>query len=76
MNGINGSDWKYLRSMKKTLLDRLCNRILDPIQAECDVEKRGPDVHKQYLEIYNLIKKQDKMVADCFDDWSRSNVIL
>jgi hypothetical protein len=65
-----------LRNLKKTLLDRLCSRILDNIQAECDPEKREPDVQRQYYKVYDLIKKQDKMVADCFDDWRRSKVFL
>ncbi|HEX2953097.1 MAG TPA: peptide ABC transporter substrate-binding protein [Bacillota bacterium] len=76
LNSINETDWKYLRSMKKTWLDRVCNRILDNIQMECNVEQRQPDVHEQYLRIYRLVEKQDKMIADCFDDWSRSNVIF
>lgn len=76
MNDIKESDWKYLRSIKKTLLDRLCNRIMDNIRTECDPDKRQPDVHEQYCKVYNLIKKQDKMIADCFDDWSRSNIIF
>lgn len=74
MSDIKESDWKFLRNMKKTLLDRLCNRILDNIQAECNIEKREPDVHEQYLKVYHLIKNWDKMVADCFDDWRRSNI--
>lgn len=76
MSEINESDWKYLKNMKKTLLDRLCNRILDNIQAECNIEKREPDVHKHYLKVYPLIKKWDKMIADCFDNWSRSDIIF
>ena len=75
MSDIKESDWKYLRNMKKTLLDRLCNRILDNIQTESNLEKREPDVHEQYLKVYRLIKKWDKIIADCFDDWSRSNII-
>ena len=76
MSDIKESDWKYLRNLKKTLLDRLCNRILDNMQAESNLEKREPDVHEQYLKVYCLIKKWDKIVADCFDDWSRSNIIF
>jgi hypothetical protein len=76
MSDFIESDWKYLRSMKKTLLDRLCNRILDNMQAECNLEKREPDVHEQYLKIYRLIKKWDEMVGECFDDWRRSNIIF
>jgi hypothetical protein len=71
MRVIKESDWKYLKDLKKTLLDRLCNQILDNIQAECSPEKRAPDVHEQYRKIYRLIKKWDKTVADCFNEWSR-----
>jgi hypothetical protein len=76
MSDIKESDWKYMRNLKKTLLDRLCNRILDNLQAESNVQKREPDVHQQYLKVYQLIKKWDKMIADCFDDWSRGNLIF
>lgn len=76
MSDLKESDWKYLRNLQKTLLDRMCNRILDNIQAECNPEKREPDVHQQYCKVYNLVKNQDKMVADCFDDWSRSDAIF
>ena len=76
MNDIKESDWKYLRNLKKELLDRLCNRILDDVRTEYGLEKREPDAHEQYLKVYNLIKKRDKMVADCFDDWSRSDIIF
>ena len=75
MNDIKESDWKYLRDLKKTLLDRLCNRILDDIQLECGLEKREPDVHEQYLKIYGLVEKGDRMIAECFDDWRRSTII-
>jgi hypothetical protein len=76
MTDIRESDWQYLKSLKKTLLDRLCNRILDNIQAECAVAKRGPDVHEQYVKVYRLVEKSDKIVADCFDDWRRSQIFF
>lgn len=76
MSDIKESDWKYLRNLKKVLLDRLCNRILDNIQAECTSAKREPDVHEQYLTVYRQVEKMDKIVADCFDDWSRSKIIF
>lgn len=75
MNNINESDWKYLRNLKKPLLDRLCNRILDDLQSKCHPQNRQPDVHEQYLKVYRLTKQWDKIVADCFDDWSRGNII-
>ena len=68
MRDIPESDWKYMKNLKKVLLDRLCNRILDNLHEESSSPKREPDVHQQYLKIYQLIKKWDKLVADCFDD--------
>ncbi len=76
MNDIKESDWKYLRNLKKPLLDRLCNRILDDIQSECNLENRQPDVHEQYLKVYRLTRKWDKVIGDCFNDWSRSEIIF
>jgi hypothetical protein len=76
MDNINESDWKYLSELRKTLLERLCNRILDNIETECKGKKRKPDVHEQYRKIYNLIKKWDETVADCFNDWNRSDIFF
>jgi hypothetical protein len=51
MTDIKESDWRYLKGLKKTLLDRLCNRIIDTIQTECNGEKREPDVREYYLKL-------------------------
>lgn len=76
MNDIHESDWKYLRNLKKTLLDRLCHRVMDTIQTECGPDKREPDAHKQYLKVYDLIHNGDKTIGNCFDDWRRNNIIF
>ena len=76
MIDIKESDWKYLRNLKKELLNRLCNRILDDVRTECGMEKREPDAHEQYLKVYGLLETGDRMIAQCFDDWRRSNVIF
>lgn len=73
---MNESDWEYMRDLKKTLLDRLCDRILDDLHTKTGMAERQPDVHQQYLKVYRLIKKWDKVVADCFDDWSRSELFF
>jgi len=67
-------DWKSLRSIEKELLAELCGRInrkaLEILQA--------PEVgeHERYLLLYRHIEKSDKIVADCFNDWRRSTVML
>jgi len=32
--------------------------------------------HEKYLKLYKHIEKSDKIVADCFNDWRRSNIWL
>jgi hypothetical protein len=72
MRTIEETDWKYLAKLKPILLERLCNRILDQIQSVCRPEKRSADAHEQYLRVFKLVTDQDRIVADCFDGWSRS----
>ena len=63
-------DWKYMRSIKKELLHALCSRInrevIDIVTAE------GKNPHERYLGLYQHIQKSDRIVADCFNRWSRS----
>ena len=74
MRTIQEADWKYMSKLKPALLERLCNHILDQIQAESRLEKRSVGAHEQYLRVFKLVADQDKLVADCFDGWSRSKL--
>lgn len=68
-------DWKYMSGLKPILLERLCNRILDQLQAECRPEKRSSYAHQQYLQVFKLVQKKDQIIAECFDDWKRSRLL-
>jgi hypothetical protein len=67
-------DWKYLRSVQSELLFSLCERInREAIEilrsgemSECD----------KYKKLYRHILDSDEIVANCFDDWRRSNIRL
>jgi len=67
-------DWKYLRSIEQELLAKLCGRInreaLEMLQSPAVGE------HEGYLRLYRHYRESDKIVADCFDDWRRSNIVL
>lgn len=67
-------DWKYLRSIEAELLAKLCGRInqeaLEILQSTDMAE------HERYLRLYRHYRDSDKIVADCFDDWRRSNIEL
>ena len=66
-------DWRYLRSLHDEMLEELSRRINDEVRrvlARADLsenEKRG--------KAYEIVRKRDRIVADCFDDWKRSRII-
>jgi len=66
--------WKYLRKIQPEMLAALCARInrqaMDLLQsgALSELEK--------YQRLYKHVRDCDKVVADCFDDWRRSNMLL
>lgn len=68
-------DWKYLRSIQKELLDRLCRRILGDIQVEIAKAGSQRTAHETYLAVYKLVERSDHTIADCIDDWRRSTIL-
>ena len=68
---IPESDWKLLRQFHELALDRFSQRILDEVDRCASDTGKSP--HQRYLEIFKLIKTQDKELARIFDDLRRSN---
>jgi hypothetical protein len=71
---IPEKDWKYLRSIEAELLADLCRRI-NQSAAEILRSEFGSE-HEKYLKLYKHIEASDRIVADCFNDWRRSNLRL
>jgi hypothetical protein len=71
---IQESDWKYLRKRETDMLSMLCGRINE--QSKDILNDQSVSEHEKYLKMYDHIKKSDKIVADCFNDWRRSNIWL
>jgi hypothetical protein len=71
---IQESDWKYLRKRNKDMLSTLCGRINE--QSKNIINDQFVSEHEKYLKLYDHIKKSDKIIADCFNDWRRSNIWL
>jgi hypothetical protein len=65
-------DWKYLRSIHDEILDELCSRILKKADEIANAETDRP--HHRYLALFKHIQDSDDIVADCFNDWRRSNI--
>jgi hypothetical protein len=68
------TDWKQLTRLKPLALERLCRRILEEAQALIAAAGEG-DSHRVYLALFNQIQKNDRLIADSFDHWSRSRAI-
>lgn len=71
---IAEKDWKYLRSIHGEMLDGLCRRI-NKKTAEI-LQCQDKSEHQKYQTVYDHIMKSDKIIAKCFDDWRRSNILL
>jgi len=71
---IQESDWKYLRKREAEMLSTLCGRINE--QSKDILNNQSESEHEKYLKMYDHIKKSDKIIADCFNDWRRSNLWL
>jgi hypothetical protein len=70
MNDIKESDWKRLRALHDTLLDRLCQRILQGLNET--INRPGKTYHERYGEAFKLMKEGDREVERMFDGMSRS----
>ena len=72
-NVIPERDWKYLSGIKSELLEALCKRIND--EALRMVSDSSLSQHEKFLRLYTHIMQQNEVVAECFDDWRRSNIL-
>jgi hypothetical protein len=73
MRSIPERDWKYLSSVKGDLLEALCGRIND--EARRIAADPAPSQHESFLRLYGHLTEGNEVVAECFDDWRRSNIL-
>jgi hypothetical protein len=67
-------DWKYMRRIQPDLLDALSGRINQRSLAILSDEAKS--AHESYQRLYGHVLESDEVVADCFDDWRRSNLVI
>jgi hypothetical protein len=70
MRAISEEDWKRLRSLKNSALNKACAQILNDVAQI--VQKGDGREHEAYLELWKLIQRQDDLVASIFDDFKRT----
>jgi hypothetical protein len=70
MREIKESDWKILRQLHTEALERFCEQILLEIERiNCDSAK---SFHQKYLDIYKVLHRRDKEIAQTFNNLRRS----
>ena len=74
MGAIPERDWLYLRRVRGQLLEALCARISG--EASRIMADHSLNQHAKFLQLYTHVNGQNVVVADCFDDWRRSNILL
>ena len=65
-------DWKYLRRIQKEMLSELYLRINR--EASEILKAKEESEGEKYHNLYRHIEDSDEIIANCFDDWRRSNI--
>lgn len=74
MNNLPERDWKAFKAIREEMLETLCARI--NVKASKIINRKGMSQHEKYIKLYKHIRKSDKIVAKCFDDYRRSTLNL
>jgi hypothetical protein len=74
MKDLPESDWRLLRNMKDTLLQRASRTAIERVRGI--VIGPDDDPHKIYLELYSALHSEDEKIAHMFNDMRRSTAIL
>ena len=67
------SDWKILRHLHPVALERFCQQIL--LEIERINSDSAKSFHQKYLDIYEVIRRRNKEIAQTFDDLRRSTAL-
>lgn len=74
MPEINESDWDLLRKVHPEALERFSKQILTDVKRISSDGAKG--YHRRYLDIWELLRRRDKEMAEAFNDLRRSRAIL
>ena len=67
------SDWKVFRKLREPALERYCERVLDELDRISSDMSRSH--HERYLEVFQLLRDRDEMLARAFNDPRRSQML-
>ena len=66
---ISEADWKRWRKLSELALERYCENALAKVVAGAE---DGGSAHARYLNLWKLLRKLDRKLADVFDNPRRS----
>ena len=66
-------DWKYLRALHATALDRYCSRVLD--ESSAIIRDTSDSSHSRYLRLSYVLQDRNVEMATAFDDLRRSTAV-
>ena len=75
MREIAEKDWKHFKTLHQLAVNRFSKETLSNI-SQIIASKEIETKHEKYLEIYQYIKKRDKLLGDCFNEYRRSTAKL
>ncbi|MCX7031100.1 MAG: peptide ABC transporter substrate-binding protein [Spirochaetes bacterium] len=70
---LSESDWTLFRQLREVALERLCKRALEEVALVARDARRT--YHERYLNVFRLLKEQDRELANAFNDPRRSRMI-
>lgn len=74
MSSVPERDWKLFRKIQKDLTARACDAIFEKVDAIC-ASRKGSE-HQSYLELYQLIQDEDRLIGEMFDNPTRNNLLF
>lgn len=70
---ISEPDWKLFRQLHTVALERFCAAVLAEVARL--TANAGKDAHARYLDVYKLLQRRDKELAEAFNDLRRSTAL-
>lgn len=74
MREFKESDWKILRQVRSEALERFCKQILSEIERMNSDSAKS--FHRKYSDIWELLRRRDKELAQAFDNPRRSAAFI
>jgi hypothetical protein len=66
-------DWRVIRAIHQTALDRYCARVLQDCATE--IQDTNSSAHDRYLSLFRVVNERDASLAAAFNDLRRSTAI-